>query len=82
MPIEMGYAKRGWFLLKIPALLPKKGTGSPIYMGGSLYPRRRYFNGKPPALYRSCVLAYRHVCWHDQGRSRPTVTMTTLRSTW
>ena len=24
--------KRGWFLLKIPALLPKKGTGSPIYI--------------------------------------------------
>ena len=32
VPIEMGYARRGWFLLKIPALLPKKGTGSPIYI--------------------------------------------------
>lgn len=67
VPIEMGYAKRGWFLLKIPALLPKKGTGSPIYIQQYLYPAlRRYFDGKPPALYRSCVLAYRHVYQHDR----------------
>ena len=67
VPIEMGYAKRGWFLLKIPALLPKKGTGSPIYIQQYLYPAlRRYFDGKPPALYHSCVLAYRHVYQHDR----------------
>lgn len=67
VPIEMGYAKRGWFLLKIPALLPKKGTGSPIYIQQYLYPAlRRYFDGKPPACYRSCVLAYRHV--YQRGR--------------
>ena len=67
VPIEMGYARRGWFLLKIPALLPKKGTGSPIYIQQYLYPAlRRYFDGKPPARYRSCVLAYRHV--YQRGR--------------
>ena len=67
VPIEMGYARRGWFLLKIPALLPKKGTGSPIYIQQYLYPAlRRYFDGKPPACYRSCVLAYRHV--YQRGR--------------
>ena len=61
------YARRGWFLLKIPALLPKKGTGSPIYIQQYLYPAlRRYFDGKPPACYRSCVLAYRHV--YQRGR--------------
>lgn len=61
------YARRGWFLLKIPALLPKKGTGSPIYIQQYLYPAlRRYFDGKPPARYRSCVLAYRHV--YQRGR--------------
>ena len=67
VPIEMGYARRGWFLLKIPALLPKKGTGSPIYIQQYLYPALcRYFDGKPPARYRSCVLAYRHV--YQRGR--------------
>ena len=65
--MRWGYAKRGWFLLKIPALLPKKGTGSPIYIQQYLYPAlRRYFDGKPPARYRSCVLAYRHV--YQRGR--------------
>ena len=67
VPIEMGYARRGWFVLKIPALLPKKGSGSPIYIQQYLYPAlRRSFDGKPPALYRSCVLAYRHVYQHDR----------------
>ena len=63
VPIEMGYARRGWFLLKIPALLPKKGTGSPIYIQQYLYPAlRRYFDGKPPARYRSCVpVSYTHL---------------------
>ena len=53
IPVEMGYAKRGWFRLQIPALLPKKESGSPIYIQQYLYPAlRRYFAGKPPALYR------------------------------
>lgn len=68
IPIEMGYAKRGWFLLRLPALLPKKETGSPIYIQQYLYPAlRRYFDGKPPALYQNCVLAYRHI----YSRERP-----------
>lgn len=68
IPIEMGYTSRGWFLLKIPALLPKKGSGSPLYIQQYLYPAlRRYFDGKPPALYHDCVLAYRHV----YQRNRP-----------
>ena len=58
IPVEMGYAKRGWFRLQIPALLPKKESGSPIYIQQYLYPAlRRYFAGKPPALYQNCVLA-------------------------
>ena len=47
VPIEMGYARRGWFLLKIPALLPKKGTGSPIYIQQYLYPALRRYRGQP-----------------------------------
>lgn len=68
IPIEMGYAERGWFLLRLPALLPKKEAGSPVYIQQYLYPAlRRYFSGKPPALYQSCVLAYRHI----YNRERP-----------
>ena len=50
-----------------PRSFQKKGTGSPIYIQQYLYPAlRRYFDGKPPARYRSCVLAYRHV--YQRGR--------------
>lgn len=41
IPVEMGYAKRGWFRLQIPALLPKKESGSPIYIQQYLYPALR-----------------------------------------
>jgi len=62
IPVTMGFSKRGWFCLRIPALLPKKGTGSPIYIQQYLYPAmRRFFKGKPPTLFQSCVLTYRHV---------------------
>lgn len=67
IPVTMGFGKRGWFCLRIPALLPKKGTGSPIYIQEYLYPAmRRFFDGKPPTRYPDCVLAYRHV--YDQKR--------------
>lgn len=61
-PVEMGYTGQGWFCLRIPALLPKKGTGSPIYIQQALYPAmRRFFADKVPASYDDCVLIYRHV---------------------
>ena len=38
------------------------GSGKSSLAKGILYPAlRRYFAGKPPALYQNCVLAYRHV---------------------
>ena len=67
IPVEMGYTGRGWFRLQFPALLPKKESGSPVYIQQYLYPAmRRYFEGKPPALYQRCVLAYRHVYCRDR----------------
>lgn len=67
IPIEMGYTEQGWFCLRIPALLPKKGAGSPVYIQQALYPAmRRFFEGKVPASYPDCVLAYRHV--YDERR--------------
>ena len=67
IPVEMGYGESGWFCLRIPALLPKKSSGSPIYIQEFLYPAmRRFFDGKPPTHYPDCVLAYRHI--YDWGR--------------
>ena len=52
----------GWFSIRIPALLPKKASGSADYIRSYLYPAmRKFFEGKPR------VLAYRHV----YDRSRP-----------
>lgn len=67
IPVEMGYGESGWFCLRIPALLPKKGSGSPTYIQEYLYPAmRRFFDGKPPTHYVDCVLAYRHVYHQDR----------------
>ena len=67
IPVEIGYGARGWFCLRIPALLPKKSSGSPTYIQEYLYPAmRRFFAGKPPTHYFDCVLAYRHI--YDQNR--------------
>lgn len=67
IPIEMGYTELGWFCLRIPALLPKKGSGSPTYIQQALYPAmNRFFKGKVPASYDDCVLIYRHV--YDSAR--------------
>ena len=47
IPVEMGYGERGWFCLRIPALLPKKSSGSPTYIKEYLYTAmRRFFAGK------------------------------------
>jgi len=62
IPVEMGYGANGWFCLRIPALLPKKNSGSPIYIQEYLYPAmRRFFLSRPPMTYTDCVLAYRHI---------------------
>ena len=67
VPIELGYTKEGWFCLRIPALLPKKGKGSPTYIQQSLYlGMQHFFAGKVPASYSDCVLIYRHV--YDKSR--------------
>lgn len=67
IPVKMGYGELGWFCLRIPALLPKKGSGSPTYIQEYLYPAmRRFFAGKPPTHYVDCVLAYRHI--YDRNR--------------
>ncbi|MPM40388.1 hypothetical protein SDC9_87028 [bioreactor metagenome] len=67
IPVELGFTEEGWFCLRIPALLPKKGSGSPSYLRDFLYPAmRRFFAGKLPVAYQDCVLIFRHI--YDRRR--------------
>ena len=66
--VEIGFTSEGWFVVRIPALLPKKETGSVDYIRSFLYPAMRsFFDGKPPVRYTDSVLIFRHV----YNRSRP-----------
>ncbi len=67
IPVEIGFTAEGWFALRIPALLPKKSSGSADYIRCFLYPAmRRFFQTQPPVRYRDCVLIYRHVYSKDR----------------
>lgn len=68
MNIQIGFTPHGWFQLRFPALLPKKGAGSVDYIRASLYPAmREFFKRSPPVRYGKSVLIYRHI----YDRSRP-----------
>lgn len=67
IPVKIGFTAEGWFSVRIPALLPKKASGSADYIRSYLYPAmRRFFEGKPPVRFKDCVIVYRHV--YDQSR--------------
>lgn len=67
IPVDMGFTAEGWFRLCIPALLPKKGSGSADYIRSFLYPAmQEYFQEKEPVRFTDCVLVYRHV--YDRNR--------------
>ena len=69
IPVEMGFTEEGWFLARIPMLLPKKDGGNVDHLRTMLYPAfRRYFNERPvDEKFSKCVLIYRHV--YDRERS-------------
>ena len=73
IPVEMGYAKRGWFRLQIPALLPKKESGSPTLHPAvsSTRPPAALFCWKAAGSYQNCVLAYRHVYCRERPDGVP-----------
>lgn len=71
IPVDMGFTTEGWFRLCIPALLPKKGSGSADYIRSFLYPAmQEYFQGKEPVRFTDCVLVYRHVYSRDRPERR------------
>lgn len=43
IPVEVGFTAEGWFSIRIPALLPKKASGSADYIRSYLYPAMRKF---------------------------------------
>ena len=62
IPVEIGYTAENWFCVRIPALLPKKGSGSADYIRSFLYPAMRdFFMNRAPVRYSDCVIIYRHV---------------------
>lgn len=71
IPVDMEFTTEGWFRLCIPALLPKKGSGSADYIRSFLYPAmQEYFQGKEPVRFTDCVLVYRHVYSRDRPERR------------
>lgn len=67
VPIELGYTREGWFVLRMPLLLPKKSEGSASYIRSFLYPAmKEFFENTYPIRYQDCVLVYRHV--YDESR--------------
>ncbi len=68
IPLEIGFTFEGWFSVRIPLLLPKKGKGSAEYVRSFLYPAMSdFFKTASPVRYTDCVLIYRHV--YDESRS-------------
>lgn len=62
VPIEAGFTDQGWFLLRMPILLPKKEKGSPEYIRGFLYPAlKRIFRNAAPFRFQKVTIIFRHV---------------------
>ena len=62
--VEIGFTQEGWFVLRIPRLLPRKerGKGSADYIRGFLYPAmQRFFQTEIPVRFDNCVIIYRHI---------------------
>ena len=69
VPVEIGYTEEGWFSLRLPLLLPKKGKGSTDYLKDILYPAmNEYFHTHKSIRkrYNGAVLIFRHVYTEDR----------------
>ena len=65
--VDIGFTAEGWFCMRLPALMPKKSTGSPAYLTDPLYPAmNRFWRGKQPVRYPYNVTVFRHV--YDRER--------------
>lgn len=65
--VDIGFSLEGWFVMRIPMLLPKKATGSADYIRSFLYPAMKtFFETKEPVRFQDCILIFRHV--YDKNR--------------
>ena len=68
---EIAFTPQGWFSVKIPALFPKKGSGSADYIRSFLFPAMRdFFVDRTPVRYDDCILIFRHVYDKERGGRR------------
>lgn len=68
---QIRFTPQGWFYVKIPALLPKKGSGSADYIRSSLFPAMRdFFMGRDPVRYDDCIVIFRHIYARDRPDRR------------
>jgi hypothetical protein len=67
IPISIGFTGEGWFCARLPALLPRKGKGSPAWLTDPLHQAMsRFFRGKEPVRYPCSVAVFRHVYSRDR----------------
>ena len=68
-PMEIGYTEEGWFGIRIPMLMPKKGTGQVNYLRDILYTiLGKYVNEhRIVRSEKKTVMIFRHV--YTDGRS-------------
>jgi len=68
IPIQMSFATdTHWFMMSIPALLPKKERGASEYIRGLLAPAmQQFFAALPYFHYPDCVVIFRHI--YDRRR--------------
>ena len=60
--MDVGITKEGWFLVRLPMLLPKKDKGTTDYIRQILYPvMQSFFTDKELRKLQKSVLIYRHV---------------------
>ena len=70
IPIDIGYTKEGWFLMRMPLLLPKKETGKGdvkhlrAILGASF--KQAFAAELDTVKFTECTIIYRHV--YDQAR--------------
>lgn len=64
MPVELGFTDDGWFVLRMPRLLPVKEKSKVriSFFRSILYPAlSQYFATSPSVRYDPCAIIYRHV---------------------
>ena len=64
-PVEINFTKEGWFVLSIPALLPRKEKGNAQYIREIVHDAlSEYCKDKNIQRFGKCILIYEHIYDH------------------